>query len=481
MMTPRKLLGLAVTERSIAAVEVGVVHGGRKVLHAAEFPLPEGDPAQAPTALGKALRQFLRQNHFSAGRCIIGIEAKWLIAKEKSLPPTSPDLLAGALSIATEREFASESKDLTFDYSGPVVDSAQGQSVLLVAVPRRNVDHLLATAKAAGLTVTAVTSSTMALASATRGPASPRRLVLHLSPAAAELSVQSSGGFRLLRRLPIALPVSAAAGSSPADGWLNDLAGELRRVVALLPGSQMPQPAPDLHIWNASGLPAAAFSDLGKRLSLEVRLCTYPSDLGIADAPAEPAGGSAAAAALAIVGFSRQMLAVDFLHSRLDPRKKVALRKKVAWGAGLAALVLLLGLALFLDWRKDEQDVQDLKDQLAGMKESLATAKDMVDKAAFARGWYDRRPKHLDCLRELTLAFPAEGRIWATSLALGEDSRALLSGKAADEGAVLEVLDRLSKNPQFRDVKPLYIREVGGGVQGVSFAVSLSYAGSEHP
>jgi len=69
------------------------------VLHAAEFPLPQDDAARSPPVLGKALRQFLRRNHFSASRCVIGIGARWLVAREKLLPPTSPDLLAGALSI----------------------------------------------------------------------------------------------------------------------------------------------------------------------------------------------------------------------------------------------------------------------------------------------------------------------------------------------------------------------------------------------
>ena len=507
MMTARKMLGLAVTERSITAVEVACVRGGRKVLHAAEFPLPPSPPSlraggqddaarEAAPLLGKALRQFLRRNHFSASRCVIGIGARWLVAREKSLPPTSPDLLAGALSIATEREFASDAKDLVFDYSGPV-DSAQGQSVLLVAASRQNVDHLLATARAAGLTVAAVTSSTMALAAATGGPPSSfeestaashrarpihsKRLVLYLSPTTVELSAQSGGGTRLLRRLPIPPPVAAAHGSSLADGWLDDLAGELRRVVALLPGSQAPEQALDLVIWNASGLAAGALADLGKRLSLVARLCQYPSDLEIADEPASQAGRAgepAAAAALAAAGLNRQLLAVDFLHSRLIPRRKITVGRKAVWAADLAAAVILPCLALFLAWRAQQGEVDDLKGQLDAMKPSLAAAKDIVRKATFAGRWYDQRPRHLDCLRELTLAFPAEGRIWTTSLAISEDMRVLLSGKAADQGAVLEVVDRLDGNPKFAEVQSLYISEVGGGSLEWSFAISLRFVGA---
>ena len=478
MIGARKTLGLAVTERSITAVEVGVAHGGRQVLRVAEFPMPEGEAAQAPAVFGKALRQFLRQHRFSASRAVIGLGTRWVVAKEKTLPPTAPDLMAGVLSIASEQEFASDPKELVFDYSGPV-DAPQGHSVFLVAAPRRNVDLLVASAQAAGLRVAAVTSSTMALASATKGAASSRRLMLYLSPGGADLTVQSGGGFCLLRRLPV-LPPAAEAGSSPADGWLDSVAGEVRRVMALLPGAAGPQ-NPELLVWNAVGLAPEALGALGARLSLEAKPCGLAADLGIADGAVPAVGELATAAALALAGLDSRMLAVDLVHSRLHPRRKLALRKKVAWAGGGAAVLLIAGLALVWDWQHEEREVQDLKDQVGGMKENLAAAKDVVAKATYARGWYDRRPRHLDCLRELTLAFPAEGRIWTTSLAIGEDMRVLLSGKAADGSAVLAVVDHLTANRKFSDVKHLYTREVGGGSQEVSFAISLSFVTAERP
>jgi len=479
MTISRKMLGLAATERSITAVEVGPAHGRPSVLRAAEFPMPEGDAARDPAALGRALRQFLKQNHFSCSRCVIGLGTRWLVAREKPLPPTAPDLMAGVLSRAAEREFASDSKDLVLDYTKPVdcrhgdSSTGQGQSVLLVAAQRQNVDHLLAAAEAAGLSIAAVTSSTMALASATGGPAASRRLVLYLSPGGADLCVQSAGAIGLLRTLPVAAPAVTLA--LPPDGWLDGLADELRRLLALRPGAAASAQAPQMVVWNATGLSAGALAALGERLSLETKLCAYPADLGIAEEPPAPAGESAAATALALAGLQPNLLAVDFLHSRLAPRKKLAFGRKIVWAVGLTVAVVIACLALFLAWQRQEQEVEDLAGQLAGMKPTVAAAKDVVDKTAFARGWYDRRPRFLDCLRELTLAFPTESRIWATSLGIGEDMRALLSGKASDERAVLEVLDRLTKSPKFSEVKSLYIREAAGGSSEVSFAISLKF------
>ena len=179
MMTPHKILGLAVSEQSISAVEVGGGHGRRKVLRAAELSVPEGVAATEPAALGRALRQFLRREHFSASHAVIGLGARWLVAKDKTLPPTAPDLLRGVLTIAAEREFASDAEDLAVDYCD-LPAAGEGQRVLLVAASRRNVSHLAAAADAAGLKVEAVTSSTMALAAATGRQAASRRVVLNL-------------------------------------------------------------------------------------------------------------------------------------------------------------------------------------------------------------------------------------------------------------------------------------------------------------
>ena len=269
--------------------------------------------------------------------------------------------------------------------------------------------------------------------------------------------------------------MDVAGSVSATENWLNDLAGELHRVLALLPDTSAAQERPELLIWNACGLSARSLGTLGDQLSLATRVCGYPADLGIAEAPPSPPGEFAAAAALTVAGLTRQTYAVDFLHSRLSPRKKLALKGKIAWASGVAAAALIGGAVLLIGWQRDQQEIEDLRSRLEGMRAGVATAKEVVDKTAFARGWYDRRPKFLDSLRELTLAFPLEGKIWATSLAISDDMRAMVSGKAADEAAVLEVLDRLKGSPKFTDVKPLYIREVGGGTQDVSFAISLSF------
>ena len=119
-----------------------------------------------------------------------------------------------------------------------------------------------------------------------------------------------------------------------------------------------------------------------------------------------------------------------------------------------------------------------LEDRLETIAPSISEAEDIIDKTTLARGWYDREPRYLECLRELTLAFPAEGRIWTTSLSIQEDMQVIFSGKAVNKAAVLEVLDRLKANPRFSQIRPLYLRESGKEQREIAFAISLNYVGS---
>ena len=237
------------TSRGITAVEVVAANGGARAARAAVFPFPDGADLQEPVALGRSLKQFLRANSFSASRCVIGVEASRLTAREAPLPPAAGDSAAKILSLVVEREFASDHSDLVFDYALGA-NEANGASVLLVAAPRAMLDQLTAMAQAANLAVASVTASALALVGVTNGAADRDQLILHIFGGGAELALRARGGIGMMRRLPIAVPADAGSGR-----MLSELADELRRVVALLPGGGGRGEANrELLIWDETGL-----------------------------------------------------------------------------------------------------------------------------------------------------------------------------------------------------------------------------------
>jgi hypothetical protein len=479
MLGKRKMLGLAVTNRSITAVEAVAANGGGRVSLAAEFVFPDGAGLQEPAPLGKTFRQFLRTKGFSASRCMIGMEANWLTAREKTLPPGAGESVAEILALMVEREFASDRKELAFDYTLEA-DTAGERSAILVAAPQHILNGLVLMAEAAGLTVAGITASTIALAGATNGSAAEDQLVLHLFSGGAELALQSKGALRMMRRLPLSVPPGRAAIDAPANGWLDDLTRQLRRVVSLLPGGAGHPATRELLIWDEAGLDEKACRALSERLELPVKLCEREPGLEAAGAASHSPGAQfSAAAAMALGALGGRPPAIDLLHSRLSPQKKLAIGRKLAWAGALAATLLVAGTVLALDWRNDSLEAAALATKLKVMAGDLDEARDTIAKVTYARPWYDRRPSYLDCVRELTLAFPQEGLIWTTSLAVQEDMRVVFSGKAVSESAVLDVLDRLQANRKLSDVKPLYIRQAGRDGREVAFAMSFTFKPSD--
>lgn len=465
MWTNHRILGLAVTEQGIAVAEISASNGQQGALRWASLAFSPEVDLNHPEQLGRELKQLLRQQGFSAGRCAIGLAASWTVAKERIVPPADGEALRGVLSIAAEREFASGAGDLAFDFI--TCPSPKGLSALLAAVPQRIVDQLAVMAKTAGLTVASVTSSMAALAMATGGTVDPSgRLVLCLLPRGVELAFQTPTGLRTIRHLPISLGESVAQ--------CDALASELRRVIALAPTEALGRPLREVLVWDSIGLGTSAARAIGDKLGLSVRLCALGSDMNVT-AQGESAGASQAAA-LAVGSGDSQVL--DFVHSRLAPARQSRMGRKTFWIAAAGVLVVALGVWAVLEWQMGEAEVADLLRQREALSGSVKEAKALADKTKFAGAWYDHRPRFLDCLREVTMAFPEDGRIWASNLTIREDMQAQLTGKSVSEEAALDVLDHLKANRRLSNVKPLYIRQVGGSSKEVSFAIGMSLTGA---
>src|SRR5689334_12581273 len=84
-------LGIAVGERAWSIAEVApskAQRGAWELRRVAEFAPPP--PGTDPVAAGQALAEFLRQNEFTASRLVVGVPAKWVVARDKELPPADP-------------------------------------------------------------------------------------------------------------------------------------------------------------------------------------------------------------------------------------------------------------------------------------------------------------------------------------------------------------------------------------------------------
>jgi hypothetical protein len=253
------------------------------------------------------------------------------------------------------------------------------------------------------------------------------------------------------------------------------LSGELRRALAL---SQRGGGAEDLLVWDDVGIEPAVLHELAAETKIAIK---RGDRFQVASVEGLGSTRAAAGAALALCQFRPELAAVNLLHSRLEVKPPPKFSSRVIWGAVAALVVLALGGTMLLKWRDDAAKVAKLRQERDGTKERVEAAKAFVARVNATRTWYETRPNYLECLRAVTLCFPEEGRVWASSVSLREDMRGILMGRAGDEKSVLDVLDRLKASRSLANVKMLHIRGTGAKSTEISFGISFLYRGAEQP
>ncbi len=459
----------------MSVAEVRDHHDGPEVVRTAAFSFPENATLDEPEVVGAALAQFLREGGFRTRRCVVGLPARWFTARRESVPPVDAESLAGILRIRAEEHHGVDCDDLVHDYLP--ARSAEGDgAVVLCATPRRRLNCLLATMKAARLKVRAVTSSAIALAALSDGAETTMAGILYLGTGGSELVLWDRG-----------MPLPRYLGPRPEEADTSDagdvedrarrLANDVERLLMLNP---RPVDAADecvLSVIDAAGEGRRLAALLDGRLPVKVRLCERPGECGLPEAP--EAFPQSDAAAVATIALGDSALPLDFINSRLQVRHRRIGRRPLIWACVLIGVAVIAIASLVASWRRSARISADLRQTLASMEEDLTAAEQVVERFSHVRGWYDRRPHFMDCMRALTLAFPREELVWATTLDIGEDMRGSLLGKADSDGAVLALIDSLRARPEFVEVKPLYVLEENSREAAVSFALSFSYVPSE--
>jgi hypothetical protein len=466
----KKLLGLALGEKSLIAAEVTAGERPR-VQQLAEFVYPDGIGPQQSRLLGAALGDFLKQKGFTAKQAVVGIPVKWLLVRSKEVPTASAAALAGMLRLQAETEFSSELKDLVFDFAQGAATGGGAIQVLLVATPRKHVEWATELCDAAKLTAVAVTPSALALGRTTGGVMGRSVLVLMASANGSELTAQDGKTSSAIRYLRAPEPMAS-------------FVSELRRTVSTLPSVTGER---EIVLWNDGGVDADA---LGLQLGATVRGGVLAT-LGVEDGTIGSNGDGqkyASAVALAVSGLETSRAPVDFLHSRLAPPSE---RRVPHWVYGAAAAVILAiagSIYAYQDMQNQQHALDQLQTRLDSIKGKAADAKSFVSKMNIALSWHAGSPHYLACLRDLHESIPDDQVTYVTGLTMKEITQSSgavkdpdagkllcqLDGKTSDQGTALAIPDQLKVNPAFGEVTLLGTNNLPRERE-VSFSISFKY------
>lgn len=473
MVGTRHIVGLAIDDCGVVATELCLRAGHSEIRRAGEFSWDQEFTQENTKELGQRLRQFLHDRGFVAKKAVVGLAAKWVLAKEVEAPPAASEALAGILSIQAERAFSLNSDELVFDYCGKTSASEKSQ-VLLLAARRQIVDQVKELTMAAGLQVQSITVSAFACGNGSSENGAACRYGLYTRPTYCEFWGQFDGRPRFIKHIPMVV-------NGNPSGYSDLLKTTIQRQVLL--SSQQDQ-APPHHIaaYDASGLSEDAFNRLNKHLAPQITVRNGLAGVlrnGLTMPDGEQGANAVAAAAVALTAVGTDRPAVDFLNPRIGAKKKVDHRRIIAWAAGVAA-VCIIGLGIWLaGWQSDRRAIAEYTQQLKDMDTDLEAAKEVVARLTYAASWGSTEPRFLSCLRELTAAFPEEGSVWATSLALNENSTGLVLGKATTEAGFYDVFDKINGNKAFFNPEIVHIRDAGRDSREKEFGINFTFKGAK--
>ena len=462
MKNTKNILGLAFEERRIFAAEVAMQGDRPQLVRQGVFETAAGIESADAARWGQELRQFLKAHGFTARTAVVGLPARWVVAKQVKIPPAEEGAIAGIVEIQVQRNFSLDAQDLAFDfYRRRQADASS--TLLLMATQNRRLSQISALVRAAGLRMVAVAPTSHAFRMFERN-------VFDLGVYVGDEGVEFWSG-------KTDLPWVRHVGLSVQAGEQRErqLQEEVQRQLVLTASDgdearrltfYVSREGPETFLQSSAGAPTSNTIVDGNSLLAEA---------GFRAESGGRVGAAVGAAALALAACTGQTFYVDFVNSHGAAKKHHPRLRVRRWAAILAGAVLTALGAAAVGWRLDVRDIATYSRQLETMSADIEASRQVVDRMSYAATWTVRRPRFLDCLQELTGAFPDEGSVWVVSLAVRENAQGLITGQAVKESDGLGVLDALKGNAAFGEVAMVHMRDAGRETNEVSFAITFKY------
>lgn len=431
----KNILVLILNEDSVAAVQASLGSGGYEIRRTATFPMVDTVSWGDPEAVGHALRQFLRAEHMTTRATVVGVPARWVVAKSVQIPPTRQDNLVGVLQIQAEQAFSLSHHDLVFDYCAHVSDS-QSNQVLLAAMQRDRLSQIQHAAKVAGLQLVSVTPSVAAMGALSQGLS--HTCGVYAQNEHCEMVLASNGVVHQIKH--IATPLNDKNPEATAE--------DIRRLL-LLAGGQ----AGELVVWSDGPGPSEAITRLRQTLgsNLDIKegrdMLTQSGRLRVGDTPAQ----YDCALSMILAHDREEGPVIDFLNSHLAVKESKEKSRVVKWAAVVVLAAVVAAVATLYGWYQDAQDIKAYKQILTEKADLYDAALEIRSNLSLTGPWYTKRPQLLDGLHELVRAFPEAGDIWVSSLRLTENGEGVVTGEAVNQLAVIKVLDQLNQSDRISD------------------------------
>lgn len=440
MNTKQKhILVLSFNEDTVAVAQASLESNGYEIKHTATCPMDSTMTWDDPDGFGHSLRRFLKQEHMNAKSVLVGVPARWVVAKTVQIPPTKKENVPSLLQIQTEQAFSLNHHDLVFDYSARISET-EPNKVLLAAMQRNRLDKISALAKAAGLHLISVTPSVAAMGVLSNGHATT--CGVYAQNEHCEMVLASNGVVNQIKHM--ATPLNNKDPKSMAE--------DIQRLM-LLAGTR----TSEVVVWSDGSNPTETVSYLRQSLagSADVKVgreaLTQTGRLHLGQTSSEYDGPLSMVAALD----RPEAQLIDFLNSHMVVKVTDHKPRIMVWSA-VAALIVIIGImSLFYGLYQDQQVIKACEQKLEENAQVYDAVLAIRNNLSATAPWYTTRPQFLSSMNDVVSAFPDEGNIWVSSFILKQNGEGSISGEAVNSLAVIDVLDKLNALDTISDATPV--------------------------
>jgi Tfp pilus assembly PilM family ATPase len=468
-----RYLSLDWDHNQLHVVAATVGGGAVKIQRAAVWQETQSPNIAEADALGKLLRQRLKDAGIAPAPVLACVGRERVILKEVRYPSVSPAEEPAVVRFQAVKELTEPADEVVIDYT-PLGIAPSGERRALVLIVRRELlQAYQALCQSAGLKLAALTPRPFGTA------------------ACLDRVPQPAAAFAAAPLAPGAVP-GAIAVVTVADHWAEfcvlrgdtlifaralavgpGLAGEVRRSLIVHAGQSPQFPVQTVYLANGAG------TELRERLqdllSLPVHLLDPFAGATRPELPASGRGAFSGAVGLLNAQASKTCLPINFVHIKQAQPERDPNRNRYLLGAAAAVVLLLAGAA----WCYGQ--LADADKLAAGLTaENLKLDTDLVpieEDAKYLKAvgdWNDNSVVWLDEIYDLAEFFPKDPNIRLMELtcmphsATAKDKHVgsiTVSGITSDDQYTRALLDRLDEDRRFYRILPTIMTENRTGVE----------------
>jgi len=421
----------------------------------------------APELVGREIRNQLDAAGVRERSCIVALPTKWVLTTQTELPELPEADAASLLQLEAEKGFHADAETLQVDNSQSKL-AAGKKLVLLGAIPSVHVavvEQILTAAKLKPV------SFSMGI-SALQRPDDEKAggvLSLAIGEESVALQVTVSGGILALRALAGTIETAGNRRILHADAvarearvtlgqFPTELRDKIKRIRVFGPRELAQQLADEMEL---------RFEPMG--LKVEIVSTYAPDTFGVA-LPADAAVSQAFS--LAANALTNHAPAFEFLPPKPTlveqfVAKYSSGRLRTTGAVAIGVAVIVLGLLLFQQiqlWR--------YRSQWSHIQAKVTDLQKVQDLIQQFQPWSPGNFRSLAILRELSLAFPQDGRVTAKVITTRDDGTVNCSGNAQDNAALLAVQASLSALP---GVSEVHLEQSRGNKPPIQFVFSFKF------